>query len=265
MSKSKKIIELSKKAIDLEKKSIRFLMSTDAKDREGEVITKDGWILPKTGKCPMIDSHEWGNARNAFAAVTVWQDDEGLWGEANFASTQLGKDMFTLYSEEVLNQVSVGFLPYRAEYREVDGKQVYHILEKELFELSAVLIGANQDAVKKMMEDGKIGKKSFEVLKNEKSLKIEEMPSKKALDHLIDVSESLKGHRKQFAKFCKLFKIEPMDDESKRIDALGEAIQKMFTNAEKKSKKLSETPKASAPIVARTVTGKELDQIIRQA
>lgn len=260
MNKNHKTLLVGKKEIK-EGNTIRFLMSTDVVDREGEVLTKDGWILPE--KVPMIDSHNWSNAKDAFASVTVWQDSEGLWGEAKFASTQLGKDMFTLYSEDVLTQVSVGYLTYKAEYREIEGKQVYHIIEKELFELSAVLLAANKEAAKKMLEDGKIGKKSFDCISGKKDMKIEEMPSKKALDFLIDASEKLKAHRKSFSKLCKLFKIEAMDDEVARVKSLSEAITTHYEHSNEKSKKMV-TPSSKSSL-ARTVSQEELDEIVMGA
>lgn len=269
MEHLKKILGLDKKSVDSENKTVRFLMSTDSVDREGEVLTKDGWILPANKKVPMIDSHKWWDgAKNAFAAVTVWQDDEGLWGEAKFASTQLGKDMFTLYAEDVLTQVSVGFLVYKAEFKNIEDRQVYHILEKELFELSAVILGANQDAAKKMLEEGRIGQKSFNILSEkptEKEVKVEEMPSAKALDHLIEVSGRLKAHRKNFTTLCKLFNIDAMEDEEARIKALGEAITTMHATATKGSKGNGETRQSHTPEPTRTVSGKELEDLVRGA
>tara|TARA_B100000963_G_scaffold95429_2_gene82261 strand:+ start:2379 stop:3038 length:660 start_codon:yes stop_codon:yes gene_type:complete len=71
------------------------------------------------------------------------EDDKGLIFESKVAKTTLGKDVIELIKSGVITENSVGILPIQKEM--VDG--VRNITEVKLYEISAVTLAANDQAV----------------------------------------------------------------------------------------------------------------------
>ena len=71
------------------------------------------------------------------------EDNKGLMFEAKIANTTLGKDVIELMKAGVLTENSVGIMPIQKEM--VDGFR--HINEVKLFEISAVTLAANDQAM----------------------------------------------------------------------------------------------------------------------
>ena len=71
------------------------------------------------------------------------EDDKGLIFESKVAKTTLGKDVIELIKSGVITENSVGILPIQIEM--VDG--VRNITEVKLYEISAVTLAANDQAV----------------------------------------------------------------------------------------------------------------------
>jgi len=71
------------------------------------------------------------------------EDNRGLMFEAQIAKTTLGKDVIELMKAGVLTENSVGIMPIQKEM--VDG--IRHINEVKLFEISAVTLAANPEAM----------------------------------------------------------------------------------------------------------------------
>ena len=75
--------------------------------------------------------------------VALYEDDKGLVFEAHIPKTRLGMDVIELMKAGVITENSVGILPVRKEM--VDGSR--HINEVKLFEVSAVTLAANDQAM----------------------------------------------------------------------------------------------------------------------
>ena len=75
--------------------------------------------------------------------VALYEDDKGLIFEAHIPKTRLGMDVIELMKAGVITENSVGILPVRKEM--VDGSR--HINEVKLFEVSAVTLAANDQAM----------------------------------------------------------------------------------------------------------------------
>lgn len=73
----------------------------------------------------------------------LYEDDKGLVFEAHIPKTRLGMDVIELMKAGVITENSVGILPVRKEM--VDGHR--HINEVKLFEVSAVTLAANDQAM----------------------------------------------------------------------------------------------------------------------
>ena len=77
--------------------------------------------------------------------VHLEEDDKGLIFEAHIPKTQLGKDVVELMKAGVITENSVGILPISKKKWDHDGYR--HINEVKLFEISAVTLAANDQAM----------------------------------------------------------------------------------------------------------------------
>lgn len=72
------------------------------------------------------------------------EDDKGLLFEAEIAKTTLGKDVMTMIQSGIITENSVGIMPIR---KEMNGQGHREIHEVRLFEVSAVTLAANDQAM----------------------------------------------------------------------------------------------------------------------
>jgi hypothetical protein len=73
------------------------------------------------------------------------EDDHGLWGRWSVVDTQAGTDAYKLAKAGVLDALSIGYIPTEVAYQPEDGTRI--LLKVDLFEVSAVAIPANTNAV----------------------------------------------------------------------------------------------------------------------
>jgi len=77
--------------------------------------------------------------------MTMLQEDsKGLVFEAQIANTQLGNDTYELIKAGVITENSVGILPIRKEMNRENKREIHEV---KLFEVSAVTLAANDQAV----------------------------------------------------------------------------------------------------------------------
>jgi len=124
-----------------------FVMTSDALDRQGEVVETEGWDFGNFMKNPVIlDSHRYESIDDIVGKAvgeprrvgSGWQVD------LEFAPTERGKTAQALVEAGMLNAVSVGFRS--TQRRKVDGAM--HHVQKELLEVSLVSIPANPEALR---------------------------------------------------------------------------------------------------------------------
>ena len=141
---------------------VEFVCSTDTVDRADEVIDQDGWELDGFRTNPVFlagHQHRLGSGNSpvigSFSALAVEQIAEGrkgLVGRVRFADTELGREYRSLYRDRHMRAVSVGFMPLpggtRTENRE--GKKTTILGRNELYEVSAVAVGCNADALARL-------------------------------------------------------------------------------------------------------------------
>lgn len=118
--------------------------STAVQDRQGEVVSVDGWDLKNFKKAPrLLWAHD--HSQPAIGKVTkTWYEGTGkskrLMFEAVFQEvTELGRAIKQLVKDGFINTFSVGFKPL-----EMDGNT---ITKQELFEISVVNVPANPEAM----------------------------------------------------------------------------------------------------------------------
>ena len=76
--------------------------------------------------------------------ILMREDDEGLYTETKISDTALGRDLLTLIQDEVIDEMSIGFIPIREEYdKEVKANLIHEI---RLVEYSFVTLASNPEA-----------------------------------------------------------------------------------------------------------------------
>src|SRR5262245_26271927 len=73
------------------------------------------------------------------------EDEHGLWGRWSVVDTSAGTDAYKLAKAGVLDSLSIGYVPTDVAFSPEDGTRI--LLKVDLFEVSAVAIPANPNAV----------------------------------------------------------------------------------------------------------------------
>jgi hypothetical protein len=138
--------------IDEEKRSITFTISTSGRDRDGDIISQDGWDLKHYLENPQVLwAHKADELPIARAANTKVINGK-LMSEAIFATREeyeFADTVFRLYKGGFLNATSVGFVPTEMELIEGEnpGELGFKFLKQNLLEFSAVAIPSNPEAL----------------------------------------------------------------------------------------------------------------------
>lgn len=149
--------------------------------------------------------------------VEAREDDFGLWFRAKLSKIKLAQDTRTLVREGHVNGASVGFLPIKWNFMDVDGKGVVELLENKLLEVTITAQPANELArvtAKTFLEGGK------------------DAPS--TIEEILAVPES-------YISSLSLDDSSRLAAEKERAVALGKAMEVLTGRL----RKLTEEPKAS--------------------
>jgi hypothetical protein len=146
------------KAEELEERTVRFKISSEVVDRDGDILIAKGCDFTNFAKNPQFlafhNYHEyplgipknWGIEGDAVYCDVYFPKLEELATDAEQASEKAKLVDFTYhcYKTGMLNAVSVGFIPKEEIPLKEGGTE---ITEWELLEFSAVSVPANQDAL----------------------------------------------------------------------------------------------------------------------
>lgn len=146
------------KAEEMGERTVRFKISSEVVDRDGDILIAKGCDFTNFAKNPQFlafhNYHEyplgipknWGIEGDAVYCDVYFPKLEELATDAEQASEKAKLVDFTYhcYKTGMLNAVSVGFIPKDASPLEEGGME---ITEWELLEFSAVSVPANQDAL----------------------------------------------------------------------------------------------------------------------
>ena len=147
------------KAEELEERTVRFKISSEVVDRDGDILIAKGCNFENFKKNPQFlgfhNYHEyplgipknWGVEGKAVYCDVYFPTIEELSSEREYASEKAKLVDFTYhcYKTGMLNAVSVGFIPMDAVPNKETGGAIVN--EWELLEFSAVTVPANQDAI----------------------------------------------------------------------------------------------------------------------
>lgn len=147
------------KAEELEDRTVRFKISSEVVDRDGDILIAGGCDFSNFSKNPQfLGFHNygdyplgipknWGIEGNAVYCDVYFPTIEELSSDKDFASEKAKLVDFTYhcYKTGMLNAVSVGFIVKDADPNKETGGFI--IKNWELLEFSAVTVPANQDAI----------------------------------------------------------------------------------------------------------------------
>ena len=140
--------------IDEATRQITFTISTAGRDRDGDIISQDGWDLKNYLENPVVlwahDGSQPPIARALPESVKVMGGK--LMATAKFATKDeypFADTIFQLYKGGFLNATSVGFVPTEMELIEGEnpGELGFKFLKQSLLEYSAVPIPSNPEAL----------------------------------------------------------------------------------------------------------------------
>lgn len=136
------------KAINSSKRSVEAVVSTETVDRAGDIVDQASWRLAQFLRNPVVlYMHDHGQPVGRAEDVAVRNGQ--LEATIVFADTERGREIFQLYAEKALRAFSVGFSVGRIEEEIGEGRTVTRLLDCELWEISAVTVPANPDALAK--------------------------------------------------------------------------------------------------------------------
>jgi hypothetical protein len=158
--------DVTVRGVNAEERSVEVVASTTSIDAHGDILEQD-WRLDRYKKNPVVlwhhnrfESGPWsmgegirpedllpiGHAEN----VRVENGDlcaKLLFGSAEY--NQMSERVFLGFKEGHIRAVSVGFRPGKITEEKVDGGTLYRLSQNDLYEISAVPIPSNPDAVAK--------------------------------------------------------------------------------------------------------------------
>jgi len=170
-------MELIRKDLNFEIKAVgdpqdrvlEFVGSTAQVDRYGDVIEVEGWDLKNYKKNPVfLWAHDYRQPPVG-KALKVAKTDQGLMFQVKFATAEeypFADTIYKLYLGGYLKATSVGFQDLEREpITDKDGKQVgWRFKKQELYELSAVPVPANPNALIMAVQKGVVSPREVEDL-----------------------------------------------------------------------------------------------------
>lgn len=141
--------DIAVRSINDEARSVDVVASTDSVDSYGEVLVQD-WDLSRYLKNPVVLWDHKAYELPIGYATNVRVEDGKLLATLNFVDERanpLAERVWQGFVQKSIRAVSVGFQSQQGITREVDGRSVYVLSGNKLVELSAVSVGANEDAV----------------------------------------------------------------------------------------------------------------------
>jgi HK97 family phage prohead protease len=148
-------------------RTLEFIGSTADVDRYGDVIEMDGWDLKNYKKNPVfLWAHDYKQPPIG-KAVKVGKTDKGLLFQIKFAGPDeyaFAETIYKLYLGGYLRATSVGFQDLEREpITDKDGEQTgWRYKRQELYELSAVPVPANPQALIMAVQKGVVNPQEVE-------------------------------------------------------------------------------------------------------
>lgn len=146
-----KALLLETKAEDETKESTYvFRITKEVEDRDGEVVTAEGWRMSDYLKNPVVlDSHNYSGIENILGRTVKLERQGDEWhAEIAFNQSAKGKLAKLLVDSGDLKAVSVGFQSHKMEYPEKPSDGPVKHVQQSLLEISMVPVPMLQDALR---------------------------------------------------------------------------------------------------------------------
>ena len=141
------------KVLDAEQRIMRFIVSTETVDRDGDILKASGWNLDSYRKNPVVlFAHNYTQPAVG-KAVNIEVKSKRLVSDVQFAPTTFGNELWQLYSGGFMRAASVGFKPLEwdevetADAQDAGYPQGRVYKKQELLEWSLVPVPSNPDAL----------------------------------------------------------------------------------------------------------------------
>lgn len=142
------------KSVENDDRVLRFIGSTEAVDRDDEVIKASGWKLKQYKTNPVVLINHQYHELPVAKTKKVWVDKENkaLMFDIEFPEGSVssqGDTLYKLYKGGFMNATSVGFRPNpeKMKFAEKKGEPRVTFNEQELLEISLVSVPANPEAL----------------------------------------------------------------------------------------------------------------------
>jgi len=137
--------EIQKSDLNSNERIISSYISTQTKDRGGDIIDSAGWDITNYKKNPVVQwSHKYSEPPIG-KSVELRIDEKGIHSKTLFADYPFADLIYRLYQQGFMHAFSVGYLPM--EYASNENGNGIHFMKQELIEYSCVPVPANPEAV----------------------------------------------------------------------------------------------------------------------
>jgi len=154
--------QIDEKSFNDDEQSFVAWASKPVLDRDKEIIEWDAWNLERFDKNPVIIwAHDYSKPP---VGRSVWHktEKEGLKFKPTFANTDMGKELYQLYKDKILNAFSVGFVAHDKVDGDEDDVFNTKYTDCELLEISCVSIPSCPEALVEHYEGNKIKTKGLQ-------------------------------------------------------------------------------------------------------
>ena len=136
-------------SIDVEERTIEVVMTTRDVDRDGDIVETKGIELKNFLENPVVLWAHNASLPPIGKILDIVQEDTLMRGTVKFASTPMAEEIFQLYVGGFLKTWSIGFGTKELDYLKNEENDItgYHLQKTELYELSAVPVPANPEAL----------------------------------------------------------------------------------------------------------------------
>lgn len=200
---------LNAKTEEIGERTIRFVISSEVVDRDGDTLIAKGCDFTNYSKNPQFLGFHNSRDFPLGKVVNFWAEDKDVYADVYFPTidelttdkenvsekAKLVDFTYCCYKNGMLNAVSVGFIP--KDYDQDKETGGYIINKWELLEFSAVCVPANQDAIATARKDFNNDvsflnvKKTYEELEKELAEKEEEL--KALIKHTKDLNTKIEN------------------------------------------------------------------------
>jgi len=155
-----KILAESIQKADQETRRITAVISSEAIDRDDEIVSAAAMKNAMAGfmKNPVVityHTHRLGDGTPVVIGKVLrwWQEKDKTLVEIEFADTEKGREYYYLYAGGYQKAFSIGFISIKRSNKIIDGRSVLVHEEIEIYELSAVAVPANPEALTKALQE----------------------------------------------------------------------------------------------------------------